>query len=101
MAIFDESAICRGCGCWINPGQNNNQNTTDQGNVPQYNIPQHIAPAYNDAPSKGFAIIGFLIPLIGLILYLAYNDNKPLKAKSAGKGGLIGFIFWFLLLLCL
>lgn len=45
-----------------------------------------------DAPSGGFAAIGFFIPLVGLILYLVYHDTRPLRAKSAGKGALIGFI---------
>lgn len=45
-----------------------------------------------DAPSGGFAAIGFFIPLVGLILFLVYHDTRPLRAKSAGKGALIGFI---------
>ena len=35
--------------------------------------------------------MGFFIPLVGLILYLINKDTAPLKAKSAGKGALIGF----------
>ena len=45
----------------------------------------------DDAPNTGFAILGFLIPIVGLILYLVNKDTTPLKAKSAGKGALIGF----------
>ncbi len=48
--------------------------------------------ALNDAPNIGFAIIGFIIPIVGLILYLVYESKQPRKAKSAGKGALIGFI---------
>ena len=40
----------------------------------------------------GFAILGFFIPIIGLILFLIYEGKKPKRAKSAGKGALIGFI---------
>lgn len=43
-----------------------------------------------DAPSIGFAILGFFIPLVGLILYLIWKDKTPQKAKSCGKGALIG-----------
>lgn len=46
----------------------------------------------DDAPSMGFAVLGFFFPLIGLILYLVWKSDKPLRAKSAGKGALIGFI---------
>ena len=45
-----------------------------------------------DAPSMGFAVLCFLFPLIGLILYLVWKDEMPLKAKSCGKGALAGVI---------
>lgn len=48
--------------------------------------------ASDDAPNMGFAILGFFFPLIGLILWLIWKDQTPLKAKSCGKGALIGFI---------
>jgi len=47
-----------------------------------------------DAPSMGFAVLGFFIPLVGLILYLVWKDQFPLKARSCGKGALIGVITW-------
>lgn len=45
----------------------------------------------NDAPSTGFAVLCFFFPIIGLILYLVWHNTSPLKAKSCGKGALIGF----------
>lgn len=42
--------------------------------------------------SFGFAILGFFIPIVGLILFLVYEGKKTKRAKSAGKGALIGFI---------
>lgn len=45
-----------------------------------------------DAPNAGFAALGFFFPLAGLILYLVWKDDMPFRAKSAGKGALIGFI---------
>lgn len=53
---------------------------------------QPMAPINADAPSAGFAVLGFFFPLIGLILYLCWKDQQPLKAKSCGKGALIGVI---------
>ena len=46
-----------------------------------------------DGPSAGYAILGFFFPLVGLILYLVWKDQTPLKAKSSGMGALTGFIF--------
>lgn len=45
-----------------------------------------------DAPSGGYAVLGFFIPIVGLILFLTWKDSFPLRARSAGKGALIGFI---------
>ena len=69
--IMDEAVVCPGCGCAV---RGNN------------------VIAANDAPSTGFAVLGFFIPLVGLILYLINKDSSPLKAKSAGKGALAGVI---------
>ncbi|MGD9605141.1 MAG: zinc-ribbon domain-containing protein [Bacilli bacterium] len=56
--------------------------------------------ANDDAPSFGFACLGFFFPMIGLILYLVWNNEYPLKAKSCGKGALIGFITSFIIGFC-
>ena len=45
-----------------------------------------------DAPSAGFAVLGFFVPVVGLILYLMWKRQTPLKARSAGKGALISVI---------
>lgn len=42
--------------------------------------------------SFGFAVLGFFIPVVGFLLFLIYEGKKPNRAKSAGKGALIGFI---------
>ena len=69
--IMDEAVVCPGCGCAV---RGSNMLKSD------------------DAPSTGFAVLGFFIPIVGLILYLINKDSSPLKAKSAGKGALAGVI---------
>lgn len=71
--ILDDAVICVHCGC-----------STQGNNAAVVNT--------NDAPSTGMAVLGFFIPIVGLILWLVNKENKPLMAKSAGKGALIGFI---------
>ena len=65
--VHQDAVICPYCGCAISGASS------------------------NDAPSTGYAILGFLIPVVGLILYLVNKDSAPQKARSAGKGALIGF----------
>ena len=45
-----------------------------------------------DSGSFGWAILGFLIPIVGLILWLAWLDVKPNSAKMAGMGALVSVI---------
>lgn len=69
--IMDEAMICPGCGC--------SQEKTSLQNQ-------------DDSSSFGWALLGFCVPIVGLILYLVWKDKTPLKAKSAGKGALVSVI---------
>ncbi len=48
--------------------------------------------SYDDSGSIGWAILGFFIPLAGLILFLVWKDSKPNCAKKAGVGALISVL---------
>ena len=67
--INDEAVICPKCGC-----------STGK------------AVKSEDASSWGYALLGFLVPIAGLIMYLMWKTEYPLRAKSAGKGALISVI---------
>lgn len=58
---------------------------------PVYQQPYPAAPV-NDVPSGGMKLLSFCIPILGLILYLTWKDQKPVSAKAMGKAALIGFI---------
>lgn len=47
---------------------------------------------YNDHFNWGFAILGFLIPILGLILFIIYEKKNPKKASAAIKGVLAKII---------
>ena len=70
--IHDEALICPYCGCGTGKMKNANRG--------------------NDAKSFGWALLGFLIPIIGLILFLLWKEEYPLRAKSVGKGALTSVI---------
>jgi flagellar FliL protein len=74
--VNDEAVVCIKCGCSVS-------NTTNQ-------VIGIVNP--NDAPSKGFAVLSFFLPLVGFILWLVWNNSSPKKAKSCGIGALIGII---------
>ena len=58
-------------------------------------------PQSYDSGSFGWAVLGFFIPIVGLILWLVWKDEKPRSAARAGKGALwsviIEVVLWLLL----
>ena len=42
--------------------------------------------------SFGHWLLGFLLPLVGLVLYLTLQSSKPGPAKSSGRGALVKLI---------
>ena len=61
---------------------------------PQQQRERRYGPDPRDAPSGGFAVLGFFFPLIGLILYLVWKDELPQRAHSCGKGALVGVVVY-------
>lgn len=66
--IMDAAVVCPHCGCASTPTS-----------------------AVDDTPHTGLNVLSFLIPLVGLILYILYHEKAPIKAKGIGKWALIGF----------
>lgn len=71
----------------------NSKKNDDSNNIPHL-IPNTYVSTSNqyDKSSYQFAIIGFVFPLIGLILYFAWNNSSPKRAKSCAKGAITGVI---------
>jgi len=40
----------------------------------------------------GWAVLGFFVPLVGLILFLVWKNERPADAKMAGMGALVSVI---------
>lgn len=93
--------FCRSCGKEIPEGTRFCPNCgASQNDTPSANP--------NDTGSAGWAVLGFFIPLVGLILYLVWKDTQPKNANQAGKGALIFvivaaviFVFWLIFALAL
>ena len=86
-------AYCKNCGAQID----------DQANVcPQCGVTQTAAPAVVDNGGFWWGALGCCIPIVGLILFLVWKDNKPKTAKAAGIGALvsvgIGIIYYILMI---
>ncbi len=73
--ISDEAVVCPHCGVQVKQLAT----TTTSGGA-------------DDTGGFGWGLLGFCIPIVGLILYLVWMNSKPLNAKAAGTGALIGFV---------
>lgn len=49
-------------------------------------------PPSTDAGSVGWAFLGFFVPIVGLVLFLLWREEKPKSAKMAGVGALVRVI---------
>jgi len=56
-------------------------------------------PTIDDGPNTSYALLGFLIPIVGFILYFVTKGNQPMKAGSALKGALWGFFLPFVIVM--
>ncbi len=77
--IEDEAVVCIHCGRAV-------EGATMP--VPNAFQPQRA----EDGASVWWALLGFFVPLAGLILYLIWQKDYPQKARSCGKGALVAVI---------
>ncbi len=83
---------CKNCGCSLPDDAIKCENC---GAVLSYGFEAgKTIPVKEEKGSVLLGILGFIFPLIGLILYLAMMHSEPKKAKSAGKGALTAFIIY-------
>lgn len=77
--VDPKAVVCPNCGVALPAPTNNNNAINSQ----------------NDTGSNWWTVLGFLIPIIGLVLYIVWRNSEPQNAKKAGLGALISVILWF------
>ncbi|MGI6204544.1 MAG: zinc-ribbon domain-containing protein [Anaerovoracaceae bacterium] len=83
QVLEDDMLYCPRCGA----PQNHGYNYAPQGNGFQPGGYYRNAPT--DSGSIGWGILGFFVPVAGLVLWLVWKDKQPKDAKYAGLGALI------------
>ena len=84
--IDNDSKFCPSCGAQLS------------GPAQPYQAQPYGYPNY-DSGSVGWAVLGFLFPLVGFILWLAWTTVKPKSARMAGLGALWSIIFSLVLMI--
>lgn len=54
---------------------------------------QNVQTAVATRDSIGWGVLGFFIPLVGMILYFAWKNDRARDAKFAGIGAVLCVIF--------
>lgn len=101
--IPDDAVFCSYCGEQVmgndvNSGlensssyQNSNYNSYQNDNYQNNNYNDYNKD-YNDSGNGGWGLLGCCIPIVGLILWLVWKNEKPKTARVAGIGALVGVI---------
>ncbi len=89
--IKDDAVFCSVCG--------EKQLTNDQEQSPDQNVPVKTNLPANDGGGFLWGLLGFLVPVAGLILFLIWKEERPKTAKAAGIGALISAAAGILLLI--
>ncbi len=109
--LNDNDRVCPACGTPVvktgpQGAPNNGPQTYAYGgtdDAPRQTY-QYSGPEYQPSPdtgSKGWGVLGCCLPLIGLILFLVWKDDKPRSARSAGIGAIIGVALCVLTIIAL
>ena len=52
--------------------------------------------AEDDAPDFLMALLGFFVPIVGLILFFIDREQRPKRAGSALKGAIVSWVLGFI-----
>ena len=72
---------------------------------PKCGVPQETKPAVVDNGGFGWGFLGFILPVVALVLFRFWKQTKPNTARVVGIGALVGaiicavlYIIYFVLL---
>lgn len=69
-----------------------------EGTIPTEKVQKSpVKNAPEEGGTFGWAVLGFLLFPIGLILFFIWRREYPKRAKSSGKGAFLGFVLLLLL----
>jgi|AntRauTorckE6833_2_1112554.scaffolds.fasta_scaffold52311_2 uncharacterized membrane protein YvbJ len=89
--VKENYTVCPACGESLQDTQNLEETDRFEQNISRSNQ-QNFQPTPPEENTFGWAVLGFLIPVVGLVLYLVWQTERPQVAKSAGTGALTSVV---------
>ena len=94
--VIDQARFCPYCGSSVNLGEMeegfiDRENYVDSDGQ-DYQSEQKNQAKVGDGTSIWWTLLGFFMPIIGLIMYFVWKKEYPLRAISCGKGALISVV---------
>ena len=81
--LDDNAYVCPNCGCLVAQQQQQRERQIKEGSA------------------FGWGLLSLIIPVVGLILFLCWKEDRPKTYKVCGIWALIGYILGFILLCAL
>jgi len=88
--VDDDATFCPNCGSKIENYSTNNYTTSSNRDNSSNRHSHKIRET--DGGTVGLGILSFFVPIVGLILFLAWKYTNPRYAKAAGIGAIIGAV---------
>lgn len=86
IQLEDNDNFCFNCGAKCKKIVNNNNNCNYNYTGPNNQINS------DDRSIFGYNLLSFAIPIIGILLYVSWKQEYPVKAKNCFKWAIIGLI---------
>jgi len=93
--IEDDATFCPNCGSRVSDYSTDYSYKSNS--TRNYSSPTSSHKTYeSEATAAALGILGFFVPLVGLILFIIWKDTNPKYSKAAGIGALISAIMQLL-----
>ncbi len=84
------SVFCPNCGAKVEDSSDVKEETKVEEEPKNEKVTQEtVQSVQNEESVIGWGILGFFIPLVGLILFIIWNKERPKASKASGIGALI------------
>lgn len=97
--IEDDDTFCPNCGTRVSDYSTDYTYTSNS----TRNSSSHTSSSHKTYESEGNAaalgVLGFFVPVVGLILFIVWKDTNPKYSKAAGIGALISVALQFVYLI--